>query len=96
MRQLLYVFAVLTALVLGQAANAWVASSPVERKYDFKFQLKKAKKIEKYEVSLTAQTYEEAFQDAAQACFNHFKNGKRLSEDQGLDIIDACVNPYSI
>lgn len=51
---------------------------------------------ERFEYRTVAGSYEEAFKTAAQACYRHFKNGKRLSEDEGLDIIDVCANPRRI
>ena len=57
--------------------------------YDFKFKMKS----EVYEYSTAADSYESAFEKAAQACFNHFKGGRRVSQDVGLDIIDVCANP---
>ncbi len=51
---------------------------------------------ETYEYSLNASSYEEAFDKAAQSCFRHFKQGRRVSQDQGLDIIDVCANPRSL
>ena len=51
---------------------------------------------ESYEYTQKAKTYEDAYSKAAQACFTHFKAGRRVSEDQGLDIIDICANPRKI
>ena len=73
-------------------ASAWVASNPTEKEYKFKFNFEK----EVYEYSMTANTYEQAYEKAAQACFQHYRHGRRVSEDKGLDIIDVCANPRSI
>ena len=45
-----------------------------------------------------AKTWEEAFKRSAQSCFTFYKSKikNRLSEDQGLDIIDVCANPRSL
>lgn len=77
-------------LVLSQAAQATYLPSNA-KKYQFSFPFKnEVLRIEKH-----SDTYEKAFAAAAQDCFNHFKAGKKLSEDQGLDIIDVCANPRS-
>lgn len=80
------------ALVLCSQSFAWVSSSPAEKDYKFKFKLDK----ETYEYQMKANTYEDAYEKAAQACFTHFKAGRRVSEDRGLDIIDVCANPRTI
>ncbi|MFP5519761.1 MAG: hypothetical protein ACLGGX_07650 [Bdellovibrionia bacterium] len=79
------------ALVVSTQAQAWIAKSPVEKEYSFKFRLQQ----ETLEIRKKAASYEDAFETAAQECFNHFKNGEKLSEDRGLDIIDVCANPRS-
>lgn len=70
-------------------ASAWISSDPAAKEYTFKFKYAG----ETFEVRRPAGSYEEAFEKAADACFKHFKNGKKLSEDKGLDIIDVCANP---
>lgn len=61
------------------------------RKYQFSFPYKN----EVFRTEKVASSYEIAFQTAAQECFNYFKSGKKLTEEQGLDIIDVCANPRS-
>lgn len=55
-----------------------------------------------FEFSSTSPTYEEAYDQAALACYKHYRDyiktknsQKHLKEDQGLDIIDVCANPRS-
>lgn len=79
----------LMALGLSLQASAWISFDAAEKAYSFKFKMKG----EVYEYSQASTSYEEAYEKAAKACYQHFKNGKRLSEDQGLDIIDVCANP---
>ena len=82
-----------TAMMFNQSANA----SPDNRapnsaqEYHFKFKLNS----ESFEYTQASKSYEEAYERAAKACFNHFKNGQHLSEEKGLDIIDVCANPRS-
>lgn len=73
------------------SAQAWVSSEPIQKPYNFKFKMVK----DTFEYTQKAPSYEEAFEKAAQACYRHFKNGERLTEDRGLDIIDVCANPRS-
>jgi len=54
------------------------------------------KQVQTFEYSSTAPSYNEAYERAAKACYSHFKDGKPLNEDKGLDIIDVCANPRSI
>jgi len=77
--------------VLSFQAKAWVSNSPKDQLYTFKFHLKG----ETYEYNQAANTYEEAFTKAAKACYSHYKDGRHLTEDDGLDIIDVCANPRS-
>lgn len=71
--------------------------------FQFRFEMTASKDLstrapskERFEYRTVASTWEEAFKTAAQACYRHFKNGKALTEDQGLDIIDVCANPRRI
>lgn len=52
-----------------------------------------AGKNPKLELRIRADSYEEAFKAASKECFRHFKNGQKLSENDGLSIIDVCANP---
>ena len=85
MKKILFLVFMATSL----HASAWVSHEPMEKVYSFKFHLKG----EKFEYSQKSATYEEAFERAAKACYQHYKGGRHLSEDTGLDIIDVCANP---
>ncbi len=76
-------------LVTFNASAAVKNTEPQE--YKFKFNLKG----DIYQYQQKSNSYEEAFRKAAQACFNHYKSGKKLNEELGLDIIDVCANPRS-
>lgn len=76
-------------LITFNASAAIKSAEPQE--YKFKFNLKG----DIYQYQQKSASYEEAFERAAKACFNHYKTGKKLNEDQGLDIIDVCANPRS-
>jgi len=83
---------VLTLLMaITSTSFGWIEKAPQQKAYDFKFKLK----AETYTYTRTAANYEEAYESAAQACFKHFKGGRHVSEDEGLDIIDVCANPRS-
>lgn len=77
----------------GFNALAWISTEPVAKTYTFKFKYDG----ETLEIRRPAGSYEEAFEKAADACFKHYKmqKGGRLSEEQGLDVIDTCANPRS-
>lgn len=81
-------------LFLGWCCSSFASFSGEDSKqvYGFKFTMKG----DKFEYTQKAASYEEAFHKAAQACFTHFKGGRRLAEEQGLDIIDVCANPRAI
>jgi hypothetical protein len=82
---------VLVAL-FSSASFAWVETTPQKKEYTFKFKMKTGT----FEYTRSAPTYDEAYEAAAQACFKHFKAGRHVSEDDGLDIIDVCANPRAI
>lgn len=88
MKKLLIVAAFMT---MAQSAGAWISTSPVNKEYTFKFQLKG----QTLELKKSAVSYEDAFEAAAQQCFKFFKGEGKISEDRGLDIIDVCANPRS-
>ena len=96
---------ILIAIFSFSTAQAWVSTPEAQKEHRFVFRMKDqaSKSMETYEFASTAPSYEEAFRVAASKCYNHFrdttksKTGQsRLTEDQGLDIIDACANPRSL
>lgn len=78
-------------LAISSVGHAWIEKAPQQKSYDFKFKLKS----DSFSYTRTAANYEEAYEAAAQACFKHYKGGRHVSEDEGLDIIDVCANPRS-
>ena len=92
-------FSILTAalclmatLVFAQGAFGWISKDATQKVYGFKFSLKGAT----FEYKQSSSSFEEAYERAAKACYSHYKDGKRLTEDTGLDIIDVCANPRSL
>lgn len=86
--------ALITALIIATMSStsfAWSSNSPSGKEYRFKY----AMKGDSLEITRTGQSYEDAFEAAAQQCFNYYKGSKKVSEDRGLDIIDVCANPRS-
>lgn len=80
------------SFILGSLqSHAWISKEETTKLYNFKFKMVDTT----FEYSQKSASYEEAFGKAAKACYRHFKNGKALTEDQGLDIIDVCANPRS-
>lgn len=78
-------------LAISSTSFGWIEKAPQQKAYDFKFKLKS----DTFTYTRTAASYEEAYEAAAQACFKHYKGGRHVSEDEGLDIIDVCANPRS-
>lgn len=91
MKRIAIILGITMALILGLSvqARAWVSHESSQKIYTFKFKMQK----ETLEISQASSSYEEAFEKAAQACYRHFKAGRRISEERGLDIIDVCANP---
>ena len=58
---------------------------------NFAFKYKWNGQIFPYRVS--AADWPTAFERSAEACFNHFKQGRRVAEEVGVSIIDSCANP---
>lgn len=86
-------FAAILITAFSLSASAAIQSGTGEPKlHQFKFRMKG----ETFEFSQKTVSYEEAFERAAKACYQHFKDGRRLTENEGLDIIDVCANPRSI
>lgn len=91
---------VLASLALWlQAEHAWASTE--SREFRFVFEHRKGERgssaknplLGKFEYRTQSANYERAFREAAKACYRHFKNGRSLSESEGLDIIDTCANP---
>ncbi|KYG63974.1 hypothetical protein AZI86_14285 [Bdellovibrio bacteriovorus] len=78
-------------LAFSCSSFAWSSKGETSKEYTFKYKLKG----ETFEYSTSKGSYEDAFEVAAQKCFNHFKGAGKVSEDRGLDIIDVCANPRS-
>ena len=85
-------FLSLTVIMTSVSVLAWVSTPTEIRPHSFRFSMG----LEKFDYTTKAASYEEAFEKAAQACFQHFKAGRRVSEDRGLDIIDVCANPRQV
>jgi hypothetical protein len=78
-------------MALSCTSFAWVEKNPLQKEYVFKYNLSG----QTLEIKKPAQSYEDAFDAAAQTCFNFYKGNKKLTEERGLDIIDTCANPRS-
>lgn len=78
-------------LMVQSSAFAWVNTEPTLKDYKFKYKLSG----QTLEISKQAGSYEEAFKQAAQQCFQFYKGEQNVSQDRGLDIIDVCANPRS-
>jgi len=82
-------FVILAASLQVQAS----IGSTEARTYSFRFQPING---DSYTYETKADSHEEAYEHAATACFNHYKQGRRISMDYGLDIIDVCANPRNM
>lgn len=80
----------------GGFSQAWVGTPTAEKEHRFVYRMKDQGTIQTFEFSSTAPSFEEAFDKGAQACYRHFKGGRKLTEERGLDIIDVCANPRSL
>jgi hypothetical protein len=84
-------FIFIAVMALSCSSYAWKETTPLAKEYVFKYKLNG----QILEVKRTAPSYEDAFQAAAQQCFNFYKGPGHVSENRGLDIIDVCANPRS-
>jgi len=89
MKKLILASVLALTTLFASISHGWSETAPQKKSYSFKFKLK----TESFEYTRTAASYDEAYEDAAQVCFKHFKAGRHVSEDEGLDIIDVCANP---
>ncbi len=78
-------------LSISTSSFAWTSKDSDQKEYVFKYKLA----MEQFEVRRPASSYQEAYEQAAQDCFNHFKGSGPINENRGMDIIDACANPRS-
>ena len=81
-------------VILAASLQAQASLGSGELKtYSFRFQPING---DSYTYETKADSHEEAYEHAATACFNHYKQGRRISMDYGLDIIDVCANPRNM
>lgn len=78
-------------LAFSCSSFAWKSHDAASKEYTFKYKLSG----QSLEVKKAAGSYEEAYEQAAQQCFNFYKGSNKVTEDRGLDIIDVCANPRS-
>lgn len=83
----------LNVFIFSSVSLAWISTPEINKEYNFKF---KPFQGEVYTYQTSSSSQEEAFEKAAQSCFNHYKKGRRISMDYGQDIIDICVNPRNL
>lgn len=91
------------AIVMFQsfAASAWVATPTAQKSYKYVYTVNnkelKARNQDKLILEAQAPSYEEGFVSVSKDCASHFKKafGHSLTEDEKLDIVDACANPRS-
>lgn len=84
-------FITIAILAFSCSSYAWISKDGGGKEYTFKYKLSG----QTLEVKKSAPSYEDAFEQAAQTCFNFYKGAGKVSEDRGLDIIDVCANPRS-
>ncbi len=82
-------FIAIILLSIGICADAY-STTTSDSNFEFKF---KPYLGETFALSVKAKDQYEALERAAQSCFNHYKKNRSISTDEGLDIIDICVNP---
>lgn len=82
---------IIALMAFSCTSFAWTSKGAPTKEFTFKYKLSG----QTYEVKRSAASYEEAYEVAAQNCFDHFKGKGKVSEDRGLDIIDVCANPRS-
>jgi hypothetical protein len=81
-----------TFLFVLLAAGASMASvNPQQELPQFSFNYSWNNEV--FSFKTQAPSFEEALPVAAEACFKHFRQGRKATHDEGLDIIDICVNP---
>ncbi len=91
MKKTASVFLILYALAMTPS-SASVNTNEALESYVFRFKPFQGE-IFAYEIKSPSSI--EAFEKAAQACFDHFKAGRHIKMEYAQDIIDVCVNPHS-
>ena len=85
-------FVALLFLILSTSLPTLANSTEATKNYNFHFAKFEGESLE-YQIQ--ADSPVEAYERAAQACFQHFKAGRHISIEYGQDIIDICANPRS-
>ncbi|KYG61270.1 hypothetical protein AZI85_10040 [Bdellovibrio bacteriovorus] len=78
-------------LAFSCTSFAWKSSEAPSKEYVFKYKLAG----QSLEIKRAAASYEDAYEQAAQQCFNFYRGRGPVAEERGLDIIDVCANPRS-
>lgn len=87
-----FITSILVIVACCSTSWAWISTPSSEKPYAFKFNMNG----EKWEHSVKAGTYEEAFEKAAMACKSHFGGYKGMPKDAMDSLIDTCANPRTI
>jgi hypothetical protein len=82
--------AILTGLLIMSVFPCLSQAMPQQQSFKFEY---KPLHGDTFTYEISSMDHDEAFKKAADACFNHFKQGRHVSMDEGQDIIDICVNP---
>ena len=65
---------------------------PLQKEHSFEFKFNPYQG-ENFTFSVKAKDQYIALERAAMSCFTHYKKQRQVSSEEGLDIIDICVNP---
>jgi hypothetical protein len=85
------IYKIAALLVILATQPSW---GMVKHEFSFKYQLKE----NTFDIKIQASNKSEAFEMAAQECFNHLTGARglnkvKISEEKALDIVDTCANP---
>ena len=80
------------ALTIIQVLSLQSLAAPHQEKTTYRFQFQPLHGTH-YTYETQSDSKEDAYEKAAQSCFQHYKKGRRISQDEGMDIIDICANP---
>jgi hypothetical protein len=86
-----------TTLILVLVSLSCLSQAATQKEFGFRFSMKS--KV--LELKISANSEKQAFENAAQECFNYFSGAKgrekiSVSQDFGMDLVDTCANPRRI
>lgn len=92
---------IILTVLLAWGSTSWASPHQTNEKYSKEYGFSFTFGAKEFRTLVKSESPDEAFQVAADQCFNYFTGSKgqdrvQIPEELGLDIIDVCANPRAI